>query len=118
MSRVSLTKSSAEPPPRYSMMIHNLLPWKTKCSDNSHWGARAIEKRPQSVPTESAPRSHFEVGAVILGDVGTVALAQHGDLLLDVLDFVLGLLQVDDLDGHHAERAVVDAFEHLPVSHI
>lgn len=43
-----------------------------------------------------------------------VALAEHGDLLLDVLDLVLGLLEVDGLDGHHVLGAVVDALEHLP----
>lgn len=29
-----LTKSSAEPPPRYSMMIHSLLPWKGSQVEN------------------------------------------------------------------------------------
>lgn len=56
---------------------------------------------------------HLQIGAVVLGDEGAVALAQHRDLLLDVLDLVLRLLQVDDLDGHHLLGAIVDAFEHL-----
>lgn len=40
-------------------------------------------------------------------------MAEHGDLLLNVLDLVLGLLQVNDLDGHHILCAVVDALEDL-----
>lgn len=57
--------------------------------------------------------THLQVGAVVFGDEGAVALAQHRDLLLDVLDLVLRLLQVDDLDGHHLLRAIIDAFEDL-----
>lgn len=56
---------------------------------------------------------YLQVRAVILGDKGAVALAQHRDLLLDVFDLVLRLLQVDGLDGHHFLGAIVDAFEHL-----
>lgn len=57
--------------------------------------------------------THLQVGAVVFGDEGAVTLAQHRDLLLDVLDLVLRLLQVDDLDGHHLLRAIIDAFEDL-----
>lgn len=63
--------------------------------------------------SEHRTRSNLQVGAKVLGDVGTVALTQHRDLLLDVLDLILGLLQVDGLYGHYALTAIVDAFEHL-----
>lgn len=53
---------------------------------------------------------YLEIGAVVLGDKGAVTLAEDSDLLLDVLNLVLGLLQVDDLDGHHLFSAVIDAF--------
>lgn len=69
-----------------------------------------------SVPSHSngsITASYLEVGSIVLGDVWTVALAEHCDLLLDVFDLVLGLLQVDGLDGHHILGAVVDALEHL-----
>ncbi len=39
------------------------------------------------------------VGAIVFGDVGRLQLRQNGDLLDDVLDLVLGALDVDDLDG-------------------
>lgn len=56
---------------------------------------------------------YLEVGAVVLCDVGAVTLAEHGDLLLDVLDLILSLLQVYGLDGNHILSAVVYALEHL-----
>ena len=37
-----------------------------------------------------------------------LALREHRDLLLDVLDLVLGLLEVDDLDGDHILGLVVN----------
>lgn len=43
----------------------------------------------------------------------TVALAQHCDLLLDVLNLILSLLQIDGFDGHHILCAAVDALENL-----
>lgn len=58
--------------------------------------------------------SHLQIGAVVLGDVWTVTLAENSDLLLDVLDLILGLLQVDGLDGDNALCAIIDAFKHLP----
>lgn len=58
--------------------------------------------------------SHLQIGAVVLGDVWTVALTEDSDLLLDILDLVLGLLQVNGLDGHNRLRAIIDAFKHLP----
>lgn len=57
--------------------------------------------------------SDLQVRAVVLCDVGTVALTEHRDLLLDVLDLVLRLLQVDRLDGNNALSAIVDTFKHL-----
>jgi len=43
-SAIRLTKSSAEPPPRYSIMIHNLLPWKrnnlfSEVTDKKKWSS-------------------------------------------------------------------------------
>lgn len=43
----------------------------------------------------------------------TVTLAQHSDLLLDVLNLILSLLQVDGFDGHHILRAAVNTLENL-----
>lgn len=57
--------------------------------------------------------TNLQVWAVVLGDKGAVALAQHCDLLLDVFDLVFRFLQVYYLDGHHFLGAIVDAFEHL-----
>ena len=41
----------------------------------------------------------------------TVTLGQDGDLLLDVLNLILGFFQVNDLDGHHLACPVVNAIE-------
>lgn len=57
--------------------------------------------------------SYLQVGAIVPGDVGTVTLAEHRDLLLDVLNFILRLLQIDYLDGNHLLGAVVDPFVHF-----
>lgn len=56
---------------------------------------------------------YLQEGAEVLGDVGTVALAEHRDLLLDVLDLIFCLLQVDGLDGNDFLSLIVDTFEHL-----
>lgn len=56
---------------------------------------------------------YLEIGSEVFGDEGAVALGQHHDLLLDVLDLILGLLQVDDFDGNDLRRTFVDALEHL-----
>ena len=61
----------------------------------------------------STRNTYFEVRAEVASDEGTVALRQDGDLLLDVLDLILSLLQVDDLDGDHLLRALVDSLEHF-----
>ena len=38
-----------------------------------------------------------------------LALRQHADLLLNVLDLVLGVLEIDDLDGDLLLGLLVDA---------
>lgn len=57
--------------------------------------------------------SHLQVRPVILGNKRAVTLAQHRDLLLNVFDLIFRLLQVDNFDGHHFLRAIVDAFVDL-----
>ena len=41
----------------------------------------------------------------------TVTLGQDSDLLLDVLNLILGFFQINDLDGHHLACPVVNAIE-------
>lgn len=57
--------------------------------------------------------SYLQVGAIVPGDVGTIALAEHRNLLLNVLNFILSLLQVNDLDSNYFLGAVVDPFIHF-----
>ena len=57
--------------------------------------------------------SYLQVGAIVPGDVGTITLAEHRNLLLNVLNFILSLLQIDDLDSNHLLGAVVDPFIHF-----
>lgn len=57
--------------------------------------------------------THLEIRAEVLGDEWAVALRQHHDLLLDILDLIFSFFEIDDLDGDDLLRAVVDAFEHL-----
>lgn len=56
----------------------------------------------------------FEEGAMVLGDIWRIELAENLDLLLDIFDLVFGGFEVDDLDGNDflgnlfvAEREVV-----------
>lgn len=56
---------------------------------------------------------HLQVGAIVFGDKGAVALAQHSYLLLNIFNLVLSFLQVNDLDGHHFLSPIVNAFEDL-----
>ena len=55
-----------------------------------------------------------DVRAVVTRDVRRVALRHDGDLLLDVVDLVLGLLEVNDLDRDDALRCVLDPPVHNP----
>lgn len=57
--------------------------------------------------------SHLQIRAEVLGDVGAITLTEDCDLLLNVLNLILGLLQVDDLDGNDALCTIVNTFEHL-----
>lgn len=77
-------------------------------------GLHEVERRAAAKVLHDDPQfGALQIGAVVLGDVGRVALRENHDLLLNVLDLVLGLLQVDDLDGDHLLAAIVDALEHL-----
>jgi hypothetical protein len=49
------------------------------------------------------------VRGAALGHPSAVELREDLDLLLDVVDLVLGVLEVDDLDGDEAARALIDA---------
>ncbi len=40
-------------------------------------------------------------------------LWKYSDFLLDVFDFIISLLQINNLNGHHIFRAVVKAFEYF-----
>ena len=40
-------------------------------------------------------------------------MGQNHDLLLNVFNFILSFLQVDDLDRYHAVGCLVDTLEHL-----
>lgn len=91
------------------MMIHNLVPWKRIYFLNV--SIKSSSSLFGDVGESSVP--HLQVGAVVLGDVRTVALTENRDLLLDVLDLILSLLQVDGLYGNNALCAIIDAFEHL-----
>jgi len=55
----------------------------------------------------------LEEGTVVLGDVDALTLGEDLDLLLNVLDFVFGLFQVDDLDSDNAVIVQVDSLENL-----
>lgn len=55
----------------------------------------------------------LEVRAVVLSDVGTVALWEDANLLLNVLQLVQCLLQVDALDGDWTQGPFVYALEDL-----
>lgn len=56
---------------------------------------------------------YLQVGSVIFGYVGTVALTQHCDFLLNILDLIFCLLQVNDFYGDYFLSPIVNAFEHL-----
>ena len=56
---------------------------------------------------------YLQVGSIIFGYVGTVALTQHCDFLLNVLDLIFCLLQVNDFYGDHFLSPIVNAIEHL-----
>ena len=77
-------------------------------------GLHQIERRSAAQILHDNPQlGALQVGAEVLGDIGRVALREHHDLLLNVLNLIFGLLQIDYLDGYHLLAAIVDALEHL-----
>lgn len=53
----------------------------------------------------------LEVGAIVLCRVGRVETGEDGDFLDDVVDFVFGVLDIDDFDGDGLAGAFVDTIE-------
>lgn len=86
---------------RISPCSENLLCCQALLGEAQHNGSSVIFK------------PYLEIGSIVLGDVGTVTLAQHCDLLLDVLYLVLGFFQINDFYGHHFLSPIVNAFEHF-----
>lgn len=56
---------------------------------------------------------YLKVRSEVFCDKWWITLTENLNLLLDVLNFILGLFQVDDLDGHHLLRPVVQALVDL-----
>lgn len=54
-------------------------------------------------------KAYLQIGSIILGDKRTVALAQNGDFLLNVLDVVLCLLQVNNFNGNNFLSPIVNS---------
>ena len=58
-------------------------------------------------------RSRHERRREVLGDERTRALRENGNLALNVGDVVLGVLEIDELDGDDVSIREVERFEHL-----
>lgn len=101
----------AEPPLLLLPLTH---PFAVPCATIPCSTPRGALPIPKLLASNPHGVSYLQVGAIVPGNVGTVTLAEHCDLLLDVLDLILSLLQVNDLDGHHLLGAVVNPFVHLP----
>lgn len=106
-----LTRSRADPPPKYSMIIHSFVPWQMylkintwKCSFPYLYMAFLLLLK----------LSHLKVWAIILCNKGAVTLAQNCNLLLNVFYLILCFLQIYNFNRHHLLCAVVDAFVNLP----
>ena len=54
-------------------------------------------------------RTDLEIGAKVSSDVRRVTLRQNGDFLLDVFNFIICCLQINDLDCYHATTSLVNA---------
>ena len=58
-------------------------------------------------------KAYLQIGSVILGDKGTVALAENCDFLLNVFDVILCFLQINNFNGHNFLSPTVDAFKNF-----
>ena len=56
---------------------------------------------------------YLKVRSEVFGDKWRITLTENLNLLLDVLDLILGLFQIDDLDGHDLLCSVVQALVDL-----
>lgn len=57
--------------------------------------------------------SYLEIWSKVFRDEWTIALREHHDLLLDVFDFIFGLLEIDYFYGNNLLRSVVNSFEYF-----
>lgn len=58
-------------------------------------------------------KAYLEIGSIILGDKGTVTLAENCDFLLNVFYFVLCFFQINNFNGHNFLSPTVDAFKNF-----
>ncbi len=73
-------------------------------------GAQQIAATPAGAELHDDPEiGSLEIRAMVLGDVGRAEFGQDGDLEDDVLNLVLGVLDIDDLDGDRFACSLVDA---------
>lgn len=57
--------------------------------------------------------AYLKIGPEIFCDIERITLTKNHDFLLNVLDFILGLFEVDDLDGHNMLGTIVDPLVHF-----
>lgn len=58
-------------------------------------------------------KAYLEIGSIILGDKGTVTLAENCDFLLNVFYVILRFFQVNNFNGHNFLSPTVDAFKNF-----
>lgn len=61
--------------------------------------------------TSQAPAHTRPSESDALCDPRAVELAQNLDLLLDIVDLILGVLEIDNLDGNKASCPLIDSGE-------
>lgn len=59
-------------------------------------------------------KAYLKIGSIILGNKGTVTLAQDCDFLLNVFYVILGFLQINNFYGHNFLSPLVDSFKNFP----
>lgn len=66
-----------------------------------------------SLMNDILPKAYLEIGSEILGDKGTVTLAENCDFLLNVFYVILCFFQINNLNGHNFLSPIVDAFKNF-----
>lgn len=78
---------------------------------NVTWSHKITTAAARTILHDDPQIGSLKVGAIVFRNIGRVEPRQDGYLLYNVVDFVFGVLYIDDFDGHGLTSALIDTEE-------